>query len=365
MSAAVSVPAGLEGVYGAVLRALGRVEAAFDAQLKSDLPPVQRLVRHIEAYRGKMLRPQLVCLCGIAAACARGATHGGGNGHGGNVAGLDGTEYDGLVTARHITVATVCEMVHMATLVHDDVLDEADIRRKGQTVNRLRGNEIAVILGDYLFSSAYHLCSTLDSQAAALLIGACGMTLCTGELLQLHHRENFSIDEPTYFEIVERKTGSLIAVSCQLGAMQSGGSAGAAADDLAEKFRLFGLKLGVAFQIQDDLLDLTGDAAVVGKPLLRDLALGKLTLPVIHHLATASAEARGESLALLKAAGDADVESLRRLVQGLNRTGSIEHARTRAKALVEEAKALLGGLPESAPKSLLMLVADQVVARAV
>lgn len=372
----------LAPVFEAVLRALDRVEYTFDEHLRSHLPPVQRLVEHIESYRGKMLRPQLVCLCGIAASPDVPRT----------LRDLSPAALDALVRPSHVTVGAVCEMIHMATLVHDDVLDDADTRRKGATVNRLRGNETAVILGDYLFSSAYHLCSTLDSQTAALLIGACGMTLCTGELLQLHHRENFSLDQPTYFEIVRRKTGSLIAVACKLGAMQaqpvgrlsepavsaSSPNAqphcrfGEPAHQLAhqaahltlpDRFESFGLKLGVAFQIQDDLLDLTGNQDIVGKPLHRDIELGKLTLPVIHHLQTADPKQRGRTLMLLDDSAAADPSAPAELLAALERTGSIQHAADAARTLVAEAKRDLAPLHDSPAKDLLMVLADQVVGR--
>jgi octaprenyl-diphosphate synthase len=335
-------------------QALKRVEVTFDRALGSDLPPVQRLVAHLETYRGKMLRPSLVVLSGLAAKSS------------------DSSPALFPPSESHITIAAVCEMIHMATLVHDDVLDEADIRRQGATINRLRGNEAAVVLGDYIFSAAYRLCATLDSQQAALLIGQTGMTLCAGELLQLHHRENFSIDEPTYFEIVRRKTGSLIAIACKLGAMQSLGVArlfepgvglGEAdlSTDLAARFHDFGMKLGVAFQIQDDLLDLTGDQGVVGKPLRKDAELGKLTLPVIHHLAAANPQRRAATLLLLE---DFSPAAAKKLLEALDSTGSIDHAHAAARGLVSEAKSLLKSLPDSPAKATLMAMADQVVSRA-
>jgi octaprenyl-diphosphate synthase len=344
---------------------LRRVERAFDHALQSDLPPVQRLVAHLETYRGKMLRPSLVILSGLAAAESGFPTP--------SLSGERHSVTPSLPSDAHITIAAVCEMIHMATLVHDDVLDEADIRRQGATVNRLRGNEAAVVLGDYIFSAAYRLCATLESQQAALLIGQTGMTLCAGELLQLHHRENFSIDEPTYFEIVKRKTGSLIAIACKLGAMQSLGvprrspagsgelSADTLSTDLPSRFHDFGMKLGVAFQIQDDLLDLTGDQLVVGKPLRKDAELGKLTLPVIHHLAAATPQRRGQTLHLLEEFGPA---AAKKLLEALESTRSIDHAHAAARELVAGAKTLLKDLPESAAKSTLMAMADQVVSRA-
>ncbi|MFN7022007.1 MAG: polyprenyl synthetase family protein [Phycisphaerales bacterium] len=342
----LAYPSDLLPVQEAVASALTRVEKLFDASLRSDLPPVQRLVQHIESYRGKMLRPALVVLCGMAAPIDPGGSGG-------------SADQPREVSDAHIRIAAVCEMIHMATLVHDDVLDEADIRRKGATVNRLRGNEAAVILGDYLFSSAYHLCATLDSLVAARLIGQTGMTLCSGELLQLHHRENLSIDQPTYFEVVRRKTGSLISVACRLGAWQSG-----ATETVANRFGDFGMALGVAFQIQDDLLDLTGNQKIVGKPLRKDLELGKLTLPVIHHLESASGTERARTLELLEATSGLDTGAVERLVAALERTRSLDFARQKARDLVGQAKSLLAPLTETPAKRLLLIMADQVVDRA-
>lgn len=336
------LPPGAADALAQVNGALQRVELTFDEALRSDLPPVQHLVRHIEAYRGKMLRPQLVLACGLAAS---------------------GHSKPGTLPIRpdHIVIGAVCEMIHMATLVHDDVLDEADVRRRGATVNRLRGNEAAVILGDYLFSSAYRLCSTLpgaEGQRAALLIGQTGMTLCSGELLQLHHRGNFSLDEPTYLRIVEKKTASLIGAACRLGALASGVDA-----PTGDCFNAFGVSLGIAFQIQDDLLDLTGNQSVVGKPLNRDAELGKLTLPVIHHLAHADPDRRGRTLLLLKQVSEQETDHAEHLLNALASTGSVDYARDRAVRLVEEARSSLVDLPETPGKQLLMHMAQRVVAR--
>ncbi len=332
-----------EAVAAMLAEGLSRVEERFDRQLRSDLPPVRALVEHVERYRGKMLRPVMTLLCGLAQR------------------GPDASAAD--ITDEHVTVGAVVEMIHVATLVHDDVLDEAETRRRAQTVNNLRGNEVAVILGDYLISSAFHLCSGLDAQATATLIGGVTTRLCEGELLQLHHRDDFSLDEATYFEIVQRKTAELIGAACELGAGYSG-----AAPATRQRLRDFGMRLGVAFQIQDDLLDLTGEERVVGKSVGKDLEKGKLTLPLIHHLGRADATTRGQTLRLI-GAGDPsnrhtglDARAVRR---ALEQTGSVEFARETAQRLVNEAKGLLSDtLPASPAADLLHAVADAVVTRA-
>jgi octaprenyl-diphosphate synthase len=335
MPATLSMLPRSEALHAAIADALDDVRARFDGQLRSDLPAVSRLISHIESYRGKMLRPTLVLTCGLA---VPGATLG----------------------PSHTTLAAVCEMVHMATLVHDDVLDESATRRGGATVNELHGNESAVILGDYLIASAYHLCSQLDSQRFALLVAHISMTLCAGELLQLSRRSDFSLDEPTYFEIIRRKTASLVALSCRLGADASGADEGT-----LRRLERFGERIGIAFQIQDDLLDLTGRQASLGKPIGQDLAKGKLTLPLIHHLATVLARQRGRSLLLLEqaCAPTPDRDAAASLVRAMEASDSIAYARDTAERSVTQAKAELAPIADTPAKRMLLGMADAVVKR--
>ncbi|QOI99813.1 MAG: polyprenyl synthetase family protein [Phycisphaeraceae bacterium] len=343
-----SIP-GASGVADALASMLQRVDEVFRRELTSDLPPVRDLTSHVESYRGKMLRPTLVGLCGLAAhpAWERNPK----------------ADPAAMLTDAHAVVAATVEMVHMATLVHDDVLDEADVRRRGRTVNRLYGNEPAVILGDYLIASAYHLCASLPSPGPARAIGRAAMITAAGELLQLHHRGNLSLDEPTYDEIIRGKTAELIATACELGASLSGAGRGAGAA-LAD----FGHAVGSAFQIQDDLLDLTGREAVVGKSVGKDLEKGKLTLPVIHHLRACGPTRRGASLALIgsfaegrSSTGDPDMS--RALLDAVRETGSIEYATARARAHVEQAVRGLETLPVSPARSVLEAMARAVVGR--
>lgn len=349
MRGVLEVPETLIPVNEALLAGLARVEACFDRQLESDIPPVSDLCRHIERYRGKMLRPTLVLLCGLAAQPDIDAVI------------ASGGDLAALWTEEHVGLAAVVEMVHMATLVHDDVLDEAEVRRRGSTVNALRGNEAAVILGDYLLASAYHLCSSVESRDAAIAVGDTAMTMASGELLQLHHRDDLSLDEPTYFEILERKTAALIGLSCALGA-----AASEADEPLVESLRGFGRDMGVAFQIQDDLLDLTGEEAVIGKSVRRDLAKGKLTLPLIHALAHAGPELRGGLLKTVRGLGENEASTsaaVDQLVATMRDLGSIEYARDTARRLVRRAKAALGVLPESPVRRFIEFSADAVVSR--
>lgn len=339
MRGVLEIPENLLPIQAALAQGLARVQTRFDAHLESDLPPVARLCRHVERYRGKMLRPSLTLLCGLAAAGRA-------------------TDFDAAMTENQISVAAVCEMVHMATLVHDDVLDEADTRRSGQTVNRLHGNETAVMLGDLLIASAFRLCATIDAPTA-LAVGRASVELCEGELLQLHHRDSWSIDEPTYFEIINRKTAALIAVACELGAIHAGATPALAASHAA-----FGRHLGIAFQIQDDLLDILGERSTLGKPVHKDLEKGKPTLPIIHHLAATSTRERSRMLDLLDhAAVEMTPEIAHRIAVALESTGSIDHARQTAKSLVAKAIDELSHIPESPARALLRVMTDAVISR--
>jgi octaprenyl-diphosphate synthase len=210
----------------------------------------------LAAYKGKMLRPSLLLLSWKA------------------------VSKEDTTPAAVQTAAAVVELIHLATLVHDDILDEADIRRGTQTLNSLRGNEAAVMLGDYLLSSAFHLCSTIKNPELNLLLGEVTNTLCAGELVQLSHRNNVDLDLESYIQIIRDKTASLIAASCEMGSML-----GCNNDSFISVLKDFGNSVGTAFQIIDDLLDLLAKRKDIGKPAGRDLEKGKLTLPVIIMLA--------------------------------------------------------------------------------
>jgi len=329
---------------------LADIEARFTDELASDLSCVNELVAHVERYRGKMLRPTLVLVTAMASE-------------------------PNVTSARDSqrVLGTVVEMVHMATLVHDDILDDAEMRRRGATINHLAGNEAAVMLGDYLISHAYHLCSSLEDQRISRLIADATNTVCEGELLQLANRNNAELTERTYFEIIRRKTASLCGTCCRAAAILGGTS-----DTVADALHLYGEKLGLAFQIVDDLLDLTGDEQTVGKTLGRDLEKGKLTLPIIHSLAHADPATRAELADLLSAAppatdsnGDrnghasADLTAAAgRLRELLNETDSVACAQQRAAGMVESAKAAATEhLPESPARGLMLEMADAVLRR--
>jgi octaprenyl-diphosphate synthase len=308
---------------------LEAVERLFNQELSSDLRCVNTLVKHVSRFRGKMLRPCLVLMSGRA--CG------------------------GELTPAHTIIATVVEMVHMATLVHDDVLDEAELRRKGATINHLRGNEAAVLLGDYLISHSYHLCSSLESQIASRMIGRTTNIVCEGELLQLENRGNIDLDEATYSEIIERKTASLCATCCYLGARFAG-----AAEPQAQALECYGKAIGTAFQIQDDILDLVGDVRAVGKTLGVDAEKGKMTLPLIHFMRTAPEEHQSLLRSLLTGPDPDKAERIRNLILP---SKSLQYARDRARHLVDKARSALLDLPDTPARRALDTMAEFVVSR--
>lgn len=292
-------------------------EQIFVRTLAGYRSPVASLVEHLRHYRGKRLRPALVYL--TARAC-------------------------GSVSPAHHTLAAAVEMIHTATLVHDDVLDESDLRRHVPTMNAEWGNKVSILFGDALFTHAFHLASTVDSWACQA-IGEATNRVCAGELRQVCSRGNLDLTEVEYFSIIEGKTAALTECCARLGAKYAGAS-----DTLIEQMGNYGRWLGMAFQIADDLLDLTGNEQNTGKTLGTDLEQRKMTLPLIHALQTLD---RGEAEALRSLLLESGTDHRRRVVEYLNRAGSLRYARERAEELIGCAQSALAPLPESPYRSTL------------
>ena len=280
---------------------LGVVSSVISNHLQSNHGAVNDVCGELAAYRGKMLRPSLLLLSWK-------------------------TVFEDAPTPQHIsTAAAVLELIHLATLVHDDVLDEADLRRGKRTINTLCGNETAVMLGDYLLSSAFHLCSTIGNPNLNLLLGEVTNTLCAGEVVQLFNRNNVDLDVDSYYQIIHDKTASLISASCEMGAILGNGD-----EDCIQALKVFGNHVGTAFQIKDDLLDLLGCKKIIGKPAGRDLEKGKLTLPVILMLSK-NPELKTRVLVAI------NDNNHRELICMLNSAGTISVAFEEIKRLVSSA----------------------------
>ncbi len=318
----------LAAVYAPIAAELVESERIFAAELGSRFPFVQQLVDHCSDFQGKRIRPALVLLTGQAC---------------------------GGIQPAHPVLAAVVEMIHTATLVHDDILDEAVIRRHAATVNAEWGNETAVLLGDYLFTHAFHLAASLDSTLACRWIGHATNLVCEGEMQQIHNRGNLVLDEETYYSIVRGKTAELTAISCRLGAHYAGAS-----ETLSQDLEEYGRDLGIAFQIADDVLDLWGEERTTGKSLGTDLEKQKLTLPLIRLLNTALPSAADQIRRLL-AEPHPDRRELRAY---LDKSDALEYAWDRARYFASQAHSRLEGLPPSPAKTVLESLTQYVVRRA-
>jgi len=225
------------------------VAARLVAQADEFEPQIVAYAQYALTAQGKQLRPVLVALSGEAA---------------------------GGLSDSHLTVAVIIEMVHLATLVHDDIIDEADLRRGRPSLAANWGMEVSVLLGDCLFAHALKLAASFPTPEICREVAAATNTVCAGEILQTRSRGNFEVARSQYFKMLAMKTAELFALSCQLGGLLSKATA-----PRREALRQYGLALGTAYQLYDDCLDVLGSEAAAGKSLGADLAKGKMTLPVL------------------------------------------------------------------------------------
>jgi octaprenyl-diphosphate synthase len=314
--------------YAPIAAELEQVERILAETVRSANPAVRELIEHVAHFRGKRLRPALLLL--TARAC-------------------------GKMTPAHPVLAAVLELVHTATLVHDDVLDGAGVRRHVATVNAGWGNHNAILLGDFLFTHAFRLATGLGDIRVCQIIGDATNRVCEGELRQGLERGNLALSEADYLEIIDGKTAELIACCCHLGALFSG-----AGPEVVAAVARYGRWLGMAFQIADDLLDLVGDEDATGKSLGTDLEQQKMTLPLIRLMQTAPAAVRARLRQILSSPGSHQREALRPY---LTEFGALEYAYRCAEDMAARARAELVCLPPSPCRAILELAADSVVHR--
>lgn len=288
---------------------------------------VRQLLEYINTRSGKMIRPGLVLLAGNAV---------------------------GQISDEHIHIAAIIEMVHNATLLHDDVIDDGQKRRGQPTINSLQGNESAVLLGDFLLSRAIKMCTKLEQQIAKE-IAATAARVCEGELRQIGERQNWQLSETQYIDIITEKSASLFSSCCFLGGLLSKGT-----ETQLESLSRFGLNAGIAFQITDDLLDITGDERKTGKTLGSDVDKNKLTLAVIHLLKVVDESEKSVIISKLSAEG----ENKPALAEMLRSYGSLEYTHSRAQEFVAKAIAALADLKDSSAKEALIETAKFMANRA-
>jgi octaprenyl-diphosphate synthase len=325
---AAKTPAVLIQVEEAIGAELVEVEQILLAELQSANAYVSDILHHVTRFRGKRLRPLLLLLT---------------------------AEASGGIRREHKILAAVVEMIHLATLVHDDVLDEAETRRHVATVNARWNNETSVLFGDYLFTHSFHLASTLETTHACRVIGRATNVVCEGELSQIKERGNLDLSEDAYFRIIDGKTAELTALCGHLG----GHYAHAPANVVAAMER-YGRLLGIAFQIADDVLDLVGNEKRTGKSLGSDVEKQKLTLPLIRLLATATEPDASEIRQLLL---HPEEDTRKRLAPYFERSDALHYAHRRALHLAEEARQQLESVPASRARRILAEIAEFAVKR--
>jgi octaprenyl-diphosphate synthase len=291
---------------------MAAVDALIRRRLASDVVLVNQVAEYIVGAGGKRLRPLLLLLA------ARALGHGGPDAH---------------------QLAAVVEFIHTATLLHDDVVDESDLRRGRRTANALFGNAASVLVGDFLYSRSFQLMVELDRKEVMRILADTTNAIAEGEVLQLLHVRNPDTDEAAYLCVIERKTAVLFAAATRLGALLAGADAAT-----CDALHAYGLNLGYAFQVADDVLDYASDAGTIGKNLGDDLAEGKATLPLIHAMAHAD-DARRARLRGIVEAGDRD--ALPEVAAAIEAAGSLDYSRERARAYAAAAEDALSPLAEN------------------
>ena len=311
------------------------IEPQFDAvtasilnNLGSNVPLVEKIAHHIVEGGGKRLRPLLVLLSA-------------------NAAGYKGEE--------HIPLAAVIEFIHTATLLHDDVVDNSDLRRGNATANAQWGNAPSVLVGDFLYSRSFQIMVEIGRMEIMQVISHATTIIAEGEVLQLLNQRNPDTSEESYLQVILGKTAMLFEAATEVGAILAESSA-----EDREALRLYGRHLGIAFQIIDDLLDYLSDSETMGKNVGDDLAEGKATLPLIHAMRVGSDDDRDLIRHAIRKGGLDDLSPVLEIVQ---RNGSIDYSRLKAAEEIDKAKNAIATLPDTSFKETLNQIADLAIAR--
>ncbi len=327
---ATSVPASLDlpAILALAAPDMAAVDALIRRRLGSDVVLVNQVAEHIVSGGGKRLRPMLLLLA------ARALGHQGGDAQ---------------------QLAAVVEFIHTATLLHDDVVDESDLRRGRKTANAVFGNAASVLVGDFLYSRSFQLMVELERIEVMKILADTTNAIAEGEVLQLLHIRNPDTDEPAYLKVIERKTAVLFAAATRLGALLAGADTA-----VQQKLHDYGMALGYAFQIADDVLDYSADESALGKHLGDDLAEGKATLPLIHAIQHADAATRERLRTIVQ---DGDVDAMPEVLAAIAATGGIDYSRKRAEDYATAAERALDGLGDNEAVAALRGLARYAVQR--
>ncbi|MBF0464210.1 MAG: polyprenyl synthetase family protein [Nitrospirae bacterium] len=316
---------------------LKQVESNLTDIFKSDAVLIPVIGQHIIGGGGKRLRPLFLIL---AAAIT------------------------GYIGDKGYIFASVIEAIHTASLLHDDVVDGAAVRRGKTTSHSIWGNHVVILVGDYLYANSLRIAVEQHDPHIVEAIAQAATKMTEGEILQLQKIADPSVTEQDYINIVERKTGSLFSASCRIGALLGGSSV-----EKVEALTSFGLKCGIVFQMCDDILDFQADESLLGKRLGKDLIEGKITLPLIYLLKYAAEAERNEVTDIIKSIDEGKTEDavagdMKRIISLLKSYDIIEKTYKRAEEIVCEAKAGLNLFDDSDEKEALMLIADYAMKRA-
>lgn len=319
----------LEAIFGGIRAELDQVDRNLKAWTESPNPLVKEVSRYLFRERGKRLRPALLLLSS-------------------KLSGYSGPE--------DVLLAAVVELIHTASLVHDDIIDNAPTRRGRESVHAKWGPNITVLLGDYLYIKSIGLSLGAGNGRIVRILADLSTRMIEGELLEYFFNGNPALTEPQYMDIIDMKTASLFAAACQIGAVLGGAS-----DGEESRLKDVGRNLGLAFQIIDDLLDYTGDARTLGKSVFLDLAEGRVTLPLIHAL---DHDGRDTGrLAGLVRDRNFNAADGRKIVTLLKEGGSLDYAFEKAREHSEKARGLLGLFPESPSREALRTLSRFILDR--
>lgn len=320
----------LNGIIEFIEPDMRRVEDYLRGQLDAPVQVIAEVFHHTVGAGGKRLRPALCLLSAHAT---------------------------GGVNTNAIALGAHVELIHTVTLIHDDIVDETTLRRGKPTANSKWGNETTVLVGDYMFAKVFVALTRNGHQPWTPLLAETTSRMSTGEILEIQFRRNLDIAEEDYLLLIRYKTAELTAAACKVGAMASGASPTeiAALGD-------YGMKIGLAFQIADDVLDLVADSALLGKPVGNDLREGKVTLPLIHALSACETRKRSR-IAEIAASAELLPSDINNIASFIIEQGGIDYCRGLAQQYVEEAKASLNILTDSPAKKALAELADFVIHR--
>jgi len=319
----------LAAIQGLVHDVLDGVMARMGEVLESEVPFINEVSFHLQRMRGKLFRPALLALA---------------------------NRVEDAPDDRETALGAVIEIIHLATLVHDDSIDESNLRRGMPTLNQEWNHKVSVIMGDYLYSRAMAEITRIGDLTLIGLAAEVTNQLTIGEMVEIAHHRQLVEDPARYFFLIEKKTASLVATACEMGAV-----IGAPAQ--RETMRDYGMRLGMAFQLVDDLMDYRGDASVMGKPVGSDLREGQVTFPLLAALSRTSPAEREEIRKVIEGDCSAEPEAIERVVDLVKERGGIEATRRVAREYAARAREALVDLPETPAREVLEAAVEYVIAR--